>query len=399
MKKILIVLAMLSLIYTGCATSETSTGTKDVTAPDTIGIDTGVVIGEDTTANHNYGPKDYYDLGYSHYTNKEYDLAVNMLKKAIADSSDFISAYILLSHTYEGMGLNDAAEKTLLDAKRKSPTNPEIYYSLGRLYYDMGKYSKADEMYYNAIKADSTYAYAYLGLGLDCQMRNEKKKSIDFYRKAYKLNPKNEEVAIAYSKSLLELGKYNDAIPILEWLSSQHPRDLQIKLNLGDAYSGAKKYDKALVIFKQLAVSMPKYAPIYTRIAQAYQNLKQYNSAKKYYEKAIEVNPKSEPAYYLYAQMYIEKLKNFTKAKLILDRAEKVNPNSAAVPVLRGDIYLYKASKTSSYSTAIKTLKKAIAYYKIGLSKNDPSWSNYANSRIRYANKRIKFYTQKIEGY
>ncbi|NIA23436.1 MAG: hypothetical protein GWP03_04690, partial [Proteobacteria bacterium] len=66
MKKILIVLVMLSMIYTGCATSETSTGTKEVTAPDTTEIGSGVVIGEDTTANSNYGPKDYYDLGYSH---------------------------------------------------------------------------------------------------------------------------------------------------------------------------------------------------------------------------------------------------------------------------------------------------------------------------------------------
>ncbi len=399
MKKIIIALIMLSLVYMGCASTGTSNGTKNVTAADTGEIDTGVVIGEDTTANNTHSAQEYYDIGYSHYTNKEYDLAENMLKKAIADSSNFISAYILLAHTYEGMGLNDAAEKTLFAARNKNPNNPKICYSLGRLYYDMGNYSKADSMFNRSLQIDSTYAYACLGLGLDCQMRHEDRKAFAFYKKAYKLDPKNEEIAIAFSKAAVSLNKYQDAIPVLEWLSSQHPRDLQIKLNLGDAYVGAKKYSNALAIFKQLAVQMPKYAPIFTRIAQTYEQMRQYSYAKQYYEKAIEVNPKSEPAYYLYAQMYIEKLKNFSKARAILARAEKINPNSAAVPILRGDIYLYEAGRLSSYSKAIKKLKVAIKYYKMGLAKNDPSWAQYANSRIRYANKRIQYYTQKIEGY
>lgn len=92
----------------------------------------------------------YYHAGYSLYLlgNEYYKPAITALSEAAQLAPGSATVHLLIGTIYRKMGQRENAEKSLLQAKKLSPTKaPEIHRELAQLYDEMKKYKEAaDEL-------------------------------------------------------------------------------------------------------------------------------------------------------------------------------------------------------------------------------------------------------------
>lgn len=90
---------------------------------------------------------------------------------------------------------------------------------------------------------------------------------------------------------MLNEGRINDAIPILEALARSHPADEEILYNLGLAYSETGEFDQAIIRLKRLVTLAPKHARAWTAIGVAYQRMGKPELAMDAMSRAVTADP------------------------------------------------------------------------------------------------------------
>lgn len=142
-------------------------------------------------------PTLYWRLGNVYLQLGDQEKAQENYEKAIAQKSDYLSAYAGLSAIYEGKkDLTKAIEvySVLLSA---ASNNPEVLFNLGRLHYNRrqtGDYTKAEQLWLEAVRLKSDYSNALYSLGLLYENRGEKTKALDYYYQVRDINPQNQEI-------------------------------------------------------------------------------------------------------------------------------------------------------------------------------------------------------------
>jgi tetratricopeptide (TPR) repeat protein len=157
----------------------------------------------------------YYWIGSKHDDNKEYDKAIDILKKSI-ETAELDISYNLLGNIYKEKKEYTAAIENYLKAIKIDKEYTYPYNGLGNVYYDLKEYDKAIEYYLKAIKLDDKYWSPYYNIGLSYYEKQDYK-TAHSYLKEY-LNRKKEKDF--YYKNALE------KIKELEELTRNHAEDI-----------------------------------------------------------------------------------------------------------------------------------------------------------------------------
>lgn len=96
---------------------------------------------------------------------------------------------------------------------------------------------------------------------------------------------------IDFVLSLLQAGKLEEAVPLLEGMSRASPKDAQVLYNLGIAYSELGQFDEAIIRLKKAVQLDPKHAHAWTGIGVAYQRLGKRDQALEPMKRAVEADP------------------------------------------------------------------------------------------------------------
>jgi tetratricopeptide (TPR) repeat protein len=126
---------------------------------------------------------------------KEYlVLARENLNKAIELKPDFLSARLALVGVYDREGENDKAIEAMINARKASPTNPNLAFQLGLLYLREEKLDEAGTQFAQATQIDNNYANAHYFLGLVLDKKGRKDLAIKEFEKVLELNKGNKLV-------------------------------------------------------------------------------------------------------------------------------------------------------------------------------------------------------------
>ncbi|MBO5738382.1 tetratricopeptide repeat protein [bacterium] len=250
------------------------------------------------------------------------------------------------------------------------------YKTLGETFEKMKLFPTALDAYSKGLEktAQGNLFYQKMGdLSLEC---NDIASSLECYKKAYKMNPKdrdvliklatlsqtyfpeNVDVTIDYYNALLEFGIDLD----------------KIYYELGHLY--LKKSDKihAVSAFK-LAEELNPENPYYNNsLAFAYVKAELYDDAIEYYQKAIKLNPDSEwtsIVCHALGAIYAEIKENYQAAEATFNAGMILDPNNIDIQLSLGDLFMVQ-----------NDLDKAIKVYCDAITVDPLNFLSYAKTGL-----------------
>jgi tetratricopeptide (TPR) repeat protein len=109
-------------------------------------------------------------------------------------------------------------------------------------------------------------------------------RSLEFYRRANEIDPKNPDYAIGYAAALVQSRHFEDAVRILRNVLSTTPNNYVAHANLATALYELKRFAEALAEYKWLLEAKPDLVVTYYFVATAHDKLGQFEEALANYE-------------------------------------------------------------------------------------------------------------------
>ena len=167
-------------------------------------------------------------------------------------------------------------------------------------------------------------------------------------------NPDSEQALEQLSQLLIDGGRYNEAVQLLQQAASDGASPEIFDL-LGDAYSQAKDYANAEKAYRQAVDEDPDEPSHRHGLAQALTSQDKYAAALEQYKKLAELEPGTAENYLRMGQLY-RRLGKYDQAESALLRAKQLAPGS--LEVLYSEALLYEDQ--GRFADAAKILSDAI---------------------------------------
>jgi tetratricopeptide (TPR) repeat protein len=201
----------------------------------------------------NAKPEDLQDSALAALRNRNYELAIELLKRVVA-----------------------------IDPKHKYAWN-----NLGRAYLGMQTYEDAIHAFQKALEVDPYDESAYDNLGLVYWRQRKYEEAVGAFRKQLEVNPLDEFAHGNLGALYVEWHKYAEAIPELEKAASLRPENAFYQIGLGQAYLNLGQSDKALAAFDK-AVELQPAPSVWNDVAYELSERKVHlDRAQQYAESAI----------------------------------------------------------------------------------------------------------------
>jgi protein O-GlcNAc transferase len=222
----------------------------------------------------------------------------------------------LLSH-----GDLSAAFSALDRARQSMPDSAEILTDLGDVCLELGRTEIALQHLERAVELQPAYKKAHYVLGLACRAagqlddaREHLQLGIDGTRKfitdawsirspEFKLGLKDK---FRYSRMLIEAGRVQEALELLESLAEKQPREISVLVNLGVGYMDAKRPGDAIAILNTAAEVSPDHFATFLNLAAANMDLFRWPVALQHVDHAIELSPTVTRAHVVRARILRE---------------------------------------------------------------------------------------------
>ena len=321
----------------------------------------------------------YYDYSLGHLFEIQYEStndaeyatkAIDAYKKAYAlDPNSPIIGERLAEMYWESQRVNEAITEAQALLKQ-NPNDLPTRRLLGRIYLrqlgeltsaaqsDMAE--RAIEQYKEVYRLDPTDTESALWLARLYRLRNEHDKAEEVLRGLLKEDPENEAAVEQLTQLLLDEGKSEDAVSLLEGITGRNPSPTLLDL-LGDAYSQNHDLPKAEEAYRKAADLDPSESSHLRGLGQTLLAEEKYSDALTVYQKLSDLMPDDADVYLRLGQIYRE-LNKLDLAEQSLLKARQYEPGSPEV--MYNEAMLYEAQ--GRYDDAIRVLSDAVTGLKSG---------------------------------
>ncbi|KAL7645632.1 UNVERIFIED_CONTAM: hypothetical protein RMT77_004018 [Armadillidium vulgare] len=149
---------------------------------------------------------------------------------------------------------------------------------------------------------------------------------------------KSLELRIMFTKSLVHLGRIEEAYQELESVKEEYDDSLSIKRLSSFIAASAGKYEEAKSILQDVLQGEPENAEILLELGKIHYNLKDYKKSLILLLKAAKYNPKLSDSF-LYIGHYYRLEDNLEKARKCYEKALSLNPGSEEAGSSLSDVY------------------------------------------------------------
>ncbi|KAI2797719.1 anaphase-promoting complex subunit cdc27 [Blomia tropicalis] len=191
---------------------------------------------------------------------KEHEVSIKFLKRAIQVCPDFCYAYTLLGHELVSADELDNAKSCFRNATRIDPRHYNAWYGIGMIYYKQEKYENAYDNYKRALKIAPCNPLLLLNLGIVCHHMKKSDQALRLLDKALKLDPTNSLVKFHRASINFALEKYPIAMEELEELKKIVPKESMVYFVIGKIHKQNNDTHLALMNFTWAMELDPKGA-------------------------------------------------------------------------------------------------------------------------------------------
>lgn len=200
------------------------------------------------TALRNRGNTDarlFYQLALCYSKKEENGKAIEHASLALNEEQGYTPAWILLGEIFHGQSkLNDAL-KFYQKANQFDPSNEEIAYKIGTIYYEQGYYEKAIELFDIAIKQHAKFEKAYQRKA-EAQLNNKQPdEAIETIYEVLEINPAFMAAHNVLGNIYKKTGKFGKALNYYKLLIEKYPKELSVHANYANMLLDGGEYKKA----------------------------------------------------------------------------------------------------------------------------------------------------------
>jgi len=250
----------------------------------------------------------YSEMAQSYLRNNRLREAADTAAKAIAIDKDDIEAHKLLTTIYlQAIGR----------ATAQQPPSPETINS-------------AIHEFEEIIRIDPTERQSFLMLARLYQIKGDRDKATEIYKKFLGIEPGSEEGVTALAKLHMDAGNYKEAADLLETFVKERPDSDSALQTLGEVYSELQDYAKAAEAYGRASELDPDDIEIKKAQAQALFLADKFDEAVKRYEEIAKAEPEDGLALLRLGQIYRRQMK-YDLARQNLQKAAEAFPDSIEV--------------------------------------------------------------------
>lgn len=290
-----------------------------------------VTWGERGVVLNPYNAGIYGVLGDAHLESGEYDAAFANFQKMV-DTRPDLSSYARVSYARELLGDRAGAIENMQNAVNAGAVNSEArswaLVQLGNLYFDQGDFSKAHDLYQEALQNWNDYPYARGGLGKVYAAQGDYAQAIHTYTRLLETIPLPEFV-IALGDVYAASGDEADAqkqyalVGAMQQLFQANGVDTDAELALFNA-------DHQIDLKNTLELAKRAYEKrssviVADTVAWTFYQTGDYAEARDMMEKALHLHTQHALMFY-HAGMIYDRLGDTPRARDYLEKALKLNP-------------------------------------------------------------------------
>jgi tetratricopeptide (TPR) repeat protein len=255
-----------------------------------------------------------------------YEIAIDLLKRALADNPNDAEAYFQLGISYSNLDSVSLAYEHFVKSIELNPTKYEKnarnniqhnfakHYKLGQGAFKRDDFQTAAEEFLLSTKADPEQAVAFFNLGVSYSRLGEDdpsyyNKAIDALDKVLELSNPSESNYInaleVAGNCLVKTGREDDALERFNRLIEEDPTSYGVIENIGNDLLNDKQWKGAVVFLKMSAEARAKIGAedftLYYNIGAGLYNMSKQESGEVdedivdesigYYEKALDIEP------------------------------------------------------------------------------------------------------------
>ncbi|HEY4931684.1 MAG TPA: tetratricopeptide repeat protein [Terriglobales bacterium] len=168
-------------------------------------------------------------------------------------------------------------------------------------------------------------------------------------KKQQEVQKSNEKIKglnakLAEVRDLEKAGNYDQAIPILQEVTTAEPSKDLLWAYLGDAYRGGKKYPEAIEAYQKALAINPNNGAYHNGLADAYAKSGQTDKAVAEYAAAAQAEPANAATYYFNEGAVFTNTGKIDEAIAAFDKAIQADPNRAEAYYYKGINMMGKAT-------------------------------------------------------
>ena len=135
----------------------------------------------------------------------------------------------------------------LTELDRTGANHAVIDFFIGNAYFTLDNMERAAQYFFAATEGDSSYAKAWVNLGIAYDNQNQASAARSAYENAIKANPNDVLAYCHLGHNLFSNGKVSDAIKLYTRALEIDPNSAQAHYNLGLAFADARVFEEAIL--------------------------------------------------------------------------------------------------------------------------------------------------------
>lgn len=236
-------------------------------------------------------------LGVLAYQRAQYDIAVELINKAITSRPGVAIFYNNCGTALKAQGKLDAALRYYQEAVRLQPDFAEAYHNMGNVLQAQGQLKEAITNYQQALTYKPDYAEAYTHLGAVFRRQGHLSDAMVCCQQALRLKPDYAEAYHNLGNVFWDQGDLDQALICYQEAIRLKPDYAESYSHLGDALQARGRLTEAEMSYRQAIQRRPDYAEAYNNLGTILQRRGDLDQAIASYQKALQLKPDFAEAY------------------------------------------------------------------------------------------------------
>ncbi|HWZ72988.1 MAG TPA: XrtA/PEP-CTERM system TPR-repeat protein PrsT [Casimicrobiaceae bacterium] len=264
---------------------------------------------------------------------KQYNQALDYLRRAVNRAPDSLYAQRLLAATYLRLGSPAHALEVVQPALNRGTSDPQLMTVAGEAYLAIGDIPKAAQYFAQTTALDPKNAAARTRLGQVRFAEGDNEGAIRDLEAASAMDPNVSAADLALIANLLRQKQLDQALAAVGQLDKKQPNSPLVQNLRGIVYLSKRDIGAARESFERALQIQPNYLPAIGNLAQLDRIEKKPDLARKRYDAVLEKDPKNEQALLGLTSLLQSLGADPNEIESLLKKAVTANPQSINVRV------------------------------------------------------------------
>jgi tetratricopeptide (TPR) repeat protein len=240
------------------------------------------------------GPTEHYEHAKQDLAQRKFSEAANEVNAALHEDPSMVPALVLKARLATIAHRPDVAKSCLITAITVDPTSEEAQFYLGVFFYEQNDFQPAISPLQAAQKLSPNSPLPAFYLAMTHEALGDQNKALELYQQAENLSPQispeSAEIAVAYGRLLVSLGRIQDGIEKERRAIGIDPKSRDAHYVLAKGLEHEGDFENA-ALEGELALTLPEAnasdAEIHFLLTRLYQKLNKPDLAEAHREKFL----------------------------------------------------------------------------------------------------------------